>query len=156
MRAPARSLARLLGHEGAAACSTRSPSTRRGRILDGRNRFAACELAGIVPNYEAYEGDDPAGYVLATNINRRHLSKGQKAMIAAKVRSVSEQSVRSIAEQSGVTPTRIGIASTVLQHAPDLADAVAAGARRPGSSWKTCCGGSTTSATSTWSQASTG
>jgi len=49
-------------------------------------------------------------------------------MIAAQARSVSEHSVRSIAEHSGVTPTRIGTASTVLQHAPDLVDAVIAGA----------------------------
>jgi len=31
-------------------------------------------------------GDDPAGYVLSVNINRRHHTKGQQEMIAAKAR----------------------------------------------------------------------
>ena len=31
-----------------------------------------------------FEGADPAGYALAANIARRHLSKGQQAMIVAK------------------------------------------------------------------------
>ena len=51
------------------------------QILDGRNRYPACELAGVAPEYEQYEGDDPGGYALAVNIGRRHLSKGQQAMI---------------------------------------------------------------------------
>ena len=33
-----------------------------------------------------YEGDDPAAYALATNLLRRDLSQGAKAMIGAKAR----------------------------------------------------------------------
>lgn len=41
----------------------RAESIRRdqGRILDGRNRNAACDLAGVEPWYETYKGDDPDG-----------------------------------------------------------------------------------------------
>jgi hypothetical protein len=52
-----------------------------GRILDGRNRQAACELAGVEPSTVVYDGDDPDGYALAVNIARRHMTKGQLAML---------------------------------------------------------------------------
>src|SRR5258708_25919801 len=55
-----------------------------GGILDGRNRYAACKLAGYEPLFETYTRDDPAGYALAVNIARRHLTKGQQAAVIAK------------------------------------------------------------------------
>src|SRR5919197_525553 len=67
---------------------------------------------------------DGAGRVL----DRRHLTKGQQAMVAAQARSLSKQNMRSLGEQTGLSATRISQATTVLQHAPDLADAVISGA----------------------------
>lgn len=99
-----------------------------GRILDGRNRLAACEMAGVTPDFETYDGDDPDGYALAVNINRRHLTKGQQAMVAARARLVSRQSIRRVQDSSGVDRTRLGYASVVCEHAPDMVDAVIAGA----------------------------
>jgi hypothetical protein len=34
----------------------------KGRIFDGRNRLAACEIVGVEPQFETYEGDDTDGY----------------------------------------------------------------------------------------------
>ena len=99
-----------------------------GQVLDGRNRLAACEIAGVEPTYTTYDGDDPDGYALAVNIARRHLSKGQIAMVAARACSLSEQTQRSVAASTGISKGRIGQASTVLTHAPDLADSVVSGA----------------------------
>lgn len=56
-----------------------------GMILDGRNRFAACQFAGIEPIFEEYQGDDPLGFVLSHNLHRRHLTESQRALIAAKL-----------------------------------------------------------------------
>jgi ParB-like chromosome segregation protein Spo0J len=59
-----------------------------GRIIDGRNRFAACELAGVTPTYEApFRGTDRdvLAFVISKNLKRRHLNESQRAMIAADI-----------------------------------------------------------------------
>jgi hypothetical protein len=53
-----------------------------GKVLDGRNRLAACTIAGVEPIFETYEGDDPEGYVLSTN-ERRHMSLPERAAATA-------------------------------------------------------------------------
>lgn len=52
-----------------------------GKILDGRNRHAACAAAGITPAYEDFDGDDDAAlaFVQSVNNGRRHQSKGSLA-----------------------------------------------------------------------------
>ena len=56
-----------------------------GLVIDGRNRDRACEIAGIEPTTVLFEGDDPRAYIVASNIARRHMSKGQQAMAVAMV-----------------------------------------------------------------------
>jgi N6-adenosine-specific RNA methylase IME4 len=51
-----------------------------GAILDGRNRFKACEEAGVVPRFMDYIGD-PVAYTWTANAERRDLSAGQRAAI---------------------------------------------------------------------------
>ena len=54
-----------------------------GKILDGRNRYRACQILGREPKVQDYVGDDPIGFVLSANLHRRHLNEGQRAMVAA-------------------------------------------------------------------------
>jgi hypothetical protein len=47
------------------------------RILDGRNRAAACESAGLTPRYVEFEGtrEEALMFVVSHNLKRRHLTK---------------------------------------------------------------------------------
>lgn len=59
------------------------------KILDGRNRYKACLIAGVEPEYEEYTGDDPYEYVIDLNYYRRHLNESQRAMVAAKMANMN-------------------------------------------------------------------
>ena len=101
-----------------------------GQLLDSRNRLAACEIAGVEPVFTTYEGDDPAGYALAANITRRHLTKGQQAMIVVKANSLVTKETgwkSKLANENGLKAERISLASMVLKYAPDLVDKVIGG-----------------------------
>jgi len=50
-----------------------------GKILDGRNRWAACKIAGVEPKTKDYTGDEPTAFAVAMNDRRRHMNKGALA-----------------------------------------------------------------------------
>lgn len=54
-----------------------------GKILDGRNRNKACKIAGVEPRYVEWNGEgSPLAWVLSINLVRRHLTAGQRAVVA--------------------------------------------------------------------------
>jgi DNA modification methylase len=60
--------------------------TWRDEIVDGRNRYAACQLAGVEPWIEerAFKDDaEVAWYVLSMNVHRRHLGETGRSMAVA-------------------------------------------------------------------------
>lgn len=55
-----------------------------GRLLDGRNRLAACQKACVDPVFVVHLGD-PIAFIIAKNNDRRHMTTGARAMATAKV-----------------------------------------------------------------------
>lgn len=65
-----------------------------GLILDGRNRQAACQLAGIEPDYFQWSGEDPIAYVVSCNLQRRQMTASQRAMSALSMLPLLEAQAR--------------------------------------------------------------
>lgn len=86
-----------------------------GKILDGRNRYKACEIAGVEPRFVEYDcWVGPDLYVLSMNLHRRHLTHDEKAMIAhRKVRPEFEE--QTLARRSAFSRTTedVGVPSSL-------------------------------------------
>jgi len=52
-------------------------------VLDGGNRYRACEAAGVEPRFAQFTGQSVVGFVLSMNLHRRHIAQGQAAIIVA-------------------------------------------------------------------------
>jgi hypothetical protein len=62
-----------------------------GAILDGRNRFAACQKACVAPKFADWTGTgSPTSWVLSVNFHRRHLTASQRATIATQALPILE------------------------------------------------------------------
>ena len=68
--------------------------TLDGKVLDGRNRLRACEMAGVAPRFQQYTGDDPLGDVVSWNLKRRQLSTSQKAALAVALKPMFDEQAK--------------------------------------------------------------
>ena len=118
-----------------------------GEIIDGRNRYLACKLAGVEPVFKGI--DFPAArtealaFVVSRNLKRRHLTTPQRSMVAAKVANMRKGertdlepssnlsnvvSQGKAAEMLNVSRTSVQTAKAVLNRGgPELAAAVESG-----------------------------
>jgi hypothetical protein len=114
-----------------------------GTLIDGRNRFKACQMAGVEPTFQTFEGDDPVAYIIGINVARRHLSKGQQAMSVAKIYPEPDKGgrgkVKNLKETLGFSTMRLSQARTVLRFAPELVDLVLDGSKGLDEAYKKAC-----------------
>jgi len=116
--------------------------TFEGKTLDGVHREKACVETHSPLRYEEFKGNAKAAlnYVISANLRRRHLSKSQCAMVAAKLadaklggdRKTQDQSAkvqsRGAAAALGVSKRIVDDASAIHKHGtPELAAAVESG-----------------------------
>jgi len=111
----------------------------QGQILDGRNRYRACQVLGLDCATRDYTGDDPLAFVLSMNLRRRHLDESQRGMVSARLatlkrgRPEENSQIHPISQERAAELLNVGI-STVKQArkvqvdgTPELAQAVDAG-----------------------------
>jgi len=80
--------------------------TMDGAILDGRNRFEACQRCGVAPRYEEYQGRDALGDVLSWNLHRRQLSTSQRAIVASRFANMTRHDASTLGVTArGIAPT---------------------------------------------------
>jgi hypothetical protein len=116
-----------------------------GMILDGRHRDKACRELGLgechgrdyTEELSAHDGDAIA-FAISANVHRRHLSKSQRAMIAANLANlpagrpkhaedVAPQTIASLSEALDVSVGAINQARRIRKRSPKTAKKVAAG-----------------------------
>jgi hypothetical protein len=64
------------------------------KILDGRSRYKACFELDAPMEFRLYNGNDPLGFVVSLNLNRRHLTSGQKAALAVELLPMLEANAK--------------------------------------------------------------
>lgn len=58
----------------------------QGKIIDGRNRFRACQEVGVEPAFREWSGEGSLiSFVVSLNLHRRHLDTIQRTRIAEKI-----------------------------------------------------------------------
>jgi hypothetical protein len=90
----------------------------QGKILDGNNRYRACELVKIVPKFTDFTGDDAAArnYVISANIHRRHLSPDQRReVIATPLKADPSKSNRQVADTVKASHHTVGAVRNELE-----------------------------------------
>lgn len=62
-------------------------------LLDGRNRWRACELMGIEPEIEEWngQGGSEIAFVISLNLQRRHLDSEQRKLLGAELLPMFEE-----------------------------------------------------------------
>jgi hypothetical protein len=105
-----------------------------GRVLDGRNRLSACEIAGVEPTFVTYDGKDPYGDGFSLNRRRRRERVGAIHILDEEFRrlcsahgQIIDQSLNGYAREAGLRKQNLIDAAAVLDHASNLREAVFAG-----------------------------
>jgi hypothetical protein len=71
--------------------------------LAAGGKFPACERAEVEPRFEDFEGDDAAALalVISLNVQRRDLTAGQRAIVAAKALPMFEEMAKARMAEGG-------------------------------------------------------
>jgi|GEM_PF-4608395 len=103
-----------------------------GRLIDGRNRLMACQIAEIVPQFKTIPAAEARAYIFSSNAQRRNTTSGQRAMIAVadtwdadRYKLYMEHA--ELASEANVPRERITEACLVMEWQPGLVEAVIEG-----------------------------
>lgn len=127
-----------------------------GKILDGRNRWRACDCLrregrlASAPPFREFAGESPLQFVLQENLRRRHLTATERTVLAVEILPWEEKEAKQrqgartdikaklpesskgqardkAAAKTGVSPRSVSDAKNVKKKAPDLYQEMKAG-----------------------------
>jgi hypothetical protein len=79
----------------------------QGAIIDGRNRYRACQELGIEPRMCEWDGQGSlVGFVVSLNLHRRHLTSSQRAAVAVNMLPMLEEEAQKRMREGGETAGR--------------------------------------------------
>jgi hypothetical protein len=108
-------------------------------IVDGRNRFEACQIAEVEPKFEQLNGHDPKAFILSVNIKRRHMTAGQRAMATAMIYPHPQKELgrgKKSSLNEDFSAASLSNARTVLRFSRPVAESVLAGTKTLGEALK--------------------
>lgn len=109
------------------------------KVVDGCHRLRACIELGIIPRFEEIQAANESIWqaVVSINLHRRHLTEGQRALIAARLtnsaigsnqHTAGAVSQSKVAADLGISVDSVSRGKKVLQHGiPELVEAVSSG-----------------------------
>jgi hypothetical protein len=101
----------------------------KGLILDGRNRYTACQRKALPVRTEIFEGTDreALSFVIAKNLKRRHLSESQRAMVAARLATLKLGDNQHTAQPAQICAPALDFGEGQAMLGPEPATAVSQG-----------------------------
>lgn len=108
-----------------------------GEILDGRNRYEACQAVKVAPHFREFgslptDGTSPAHFVADKNLHHRHLSVAQRAAVAEEMIPYFESEAMNKTEATAAAAAVAGVSTRSVQRAhAKKKEAAAAAAAAP-------------------------
>ena len=85
-------------------------TTFGGKVLDGRNRIKACEIAGVDPIFSELQPDEsPVHFVWSMNYARRHLTTSQRSMAIITMQDMLAKESKQRMSRGGKLSVRKGV-----------------------------------------------
>lgn len=88
-----------------------------GSIIDGRNRYRACQKAGVEPRFQTWDGKGSlTAFAVAQNVDRRHLNGTERALLGKQLEPLyAEESKQRQREHGKTAPGRKSVEQKVAQ-----------------------------------------
>jgi hypothetical protein len=92
-----------------------------GKIIDGRNRYKACGVAGVEPRFCEADlgGKSPVDYVVSLNLKRRQLTESQLSLVAPRIREFYDKEAKERQRAGGGDKRSEAAKQSVQDHGPE-------------------------------------